>query len=73
VVVEAGEVGEIVRGNLVELDVEPTGLHVHESTPWLAGSPDGLIGTEGMVEAKCPYWNMKMAHQTRSRSSATCS
>ena len=46
-------------GNLVE----PTGLHVHESTPWLAGSPDGLIGTEGMVEAKCPYWS-KTPHQT---------
>ena len=46
-------------GNLVE----PTGLHVHESTPWLAGSPDGLVGTEGIVEAKCPYWN-KTPHQS---------
>jgi putative phage-type endonuclease len=46
-------------GNLVE----PTGLHVHEHAPWLAGSPDGLIGTEGMVEAKCPYWS-KTPHQT---------
>ena len=43
--------------------VEPTGLHVHEHAPWLAGSPDGLVGTEGMVEAKCPYWN-KTPHQT---------
>ena len=46
-------------GNLVE----PTGLHVHESTPWLAGSPDGLVGTEGIVEAKCPYWS-KTPHQS---------
>ena len=46
-------------GNLVE----PTGLHVHEHAHWLAGSPDGLIGTEGMVEAKCPYWS-KTPHQT---------
>ena len=46
-------------GNLVE----PTGLHVHEHAPWLAGSPDGLVGTEGMVEAKCPYWN-KTPHQS---------
>ena len=40
-------------GNLVE----PTGLHVHKHADWLAGSPDGLIGTEGIVEAKCPYWS----------------
>ena len=46
-------------GNLVE----PTGLHVHKHADWLAGSPDGLIGTEGMVEAKCPYWS-KTPHQT---------
>jgi putative phage-type endonuclease len=45
--------------NLVEL----TGLHVHKHADWLAGSPDGLIGTEGMVEAKCPYWS-KTPHQT---------
>ena len=43
-------------GNLVE----KTGLHVHEHTPWLAGSPDGLVGTEGMVEAKCPYWKKQV-------------
>ena len=36
---------------------------MHEHAPWLAGSPDGLVGTEGMVEAKCPYWN-KTPHQT---------
>jgi hypothetical protein len=46
-------------GNLVE----PTGLHVHKHADWLAGSPDGLIGTEGIVEAKCPYWS-KTPHQT---------
>ena len=43
--------------------VEPTGLHVHKNTPWLAGSPDGLIGTEGMVEAKCPYWKKEVHEQ----------
>jgi putative phage-type endonuclease len=46
-------------GNLVK----PTGLHVHKHADWLAGSPDGLIGTEGIVEAKCPYWS-KTPHQT---------
>ena len=39
--------------------VQNTGLHVHPSTPWLAGSPDGLIGTEGLLEVKCPYWKKK--------------
>lgn len=39
-------------GNLVEM----TGLHVHPSNTWLAGSPDGLVGDEGMIEVKCPYW-----------------
>ena len=42
-------------GNLVQ----NTGLHVHPDTSWLAGSPDGLIGSEGMLEVKCPYWMKK--------------
>jgi len=42
-------------GNLVE----NTGLHVHPHTPWLAGSPDGLIGTDGLLEVKCPYYYRK--------------
>lgn len=36
--------------------VEPSGLHVHKAHMWLAGSPDGLIGEEGMIEVKCPYY-----------------
>lgn len=39
--------------------VANTGLHVHPAASWLAGSPDGLIGTEGMLEVKCPYWKKK--------------
>jgi putative phage-type endonuclease len=39
--------------------VKNTGLHVHPHNPWLAGSPDGLIGTEGLLEVKCPYWRKK--------------
>ena len=26
---------------------------------WLAGSPDGLIGSEGLLEVKCPFWRKK--------------
>lgn len=39
--------------------VDNTGLHVHPHTSWLAGSPDGLIGSEGMLEVKCPFWRKK--------------
>ena len=37
--------------------VQKTGVHVHvhPSFSWLSGSPDGLIGTEGMLEVKCPF------------------
>jgi putative phage-type endonuclease len=39
--------------------VDDTGLHVHPHLPWLAGSPDGLIGTTGLLEVKCPFWRKK--------------
>ncbi len=39
--------------------VWPTGLHVHPVYSWLAGSPDGLIGSDGMIEVKCPYYKKR--------------
>lgn len=36
--------------------VTATGLHVHPYYDWLAGSPDGLVGDDGIVEIKCPYY-----------------
>ena len=39
--------------------VESTGLHIHPYTSWLAGSPDGLVGSTGLLEVKCPYWRKK--------------
>ena len=38
--------------------VRTTGLHTHPHHDWLAGSPDGLVGDEGMIEVKCPFYNM---------------
>ena len=36
--------------------VEMTGLHVHPTYDWIAGSPDGLVGSEGLLEVKCPFY-----------------
>ena len=35
--------------------VEKCGLFVDEQHPYLAASPDGLVGKEFVVEVKCPY------------------
>jgi len=34
--------------------VEPTGFWAHPDLDWLGGSPDGLLGTDGLLEIKCP-------------------
>ena len=46
---------QTLTGNLVQA----TGLHVHPHQTWLAGSPDGFVGDEGMIEVKCPYYFRK--------------
>ena len=38
-----------------DFPVSPCGLVVDQETPCLACSPDGLVGTCGLVEYKCPY------------------
>ena len=38
-----------------EVPVEETGFHVNPVNTWLGASPDGLLGTSGVFEAKCPY------------------
>lgn len=35
--------------------VQPCGLYVDPNNPFLAASPDGIIGTEQVIEVKCPY------------------
>jgi putative phage-type endonuclease len=37
-----------------ETFVDTTGFWKHTSIPWVGCSPDGLVGTEGLVEIKCP-------------------
>eukprot|EP00741_Cyanophora_paradoxa_P009487 tig00000144_g9189.t1 len=37
------------------VDIQHTGLHEHKEMPFLAGSPDGLIGNDRILEVKCPY------------------
>eukprot|EP00965_Chrysotila_dentata_P243960 6205706-Pleurochrysis_carterae.AAC.3 len=41
---------------LTGMKVELTGLHTHKDFEFIAGSPDGLIGDEGLIEIKCPYY-----------------
>ena len=35
--------------------VEPCGLFVNVQYPFLAASPDGVIGADSLIEIKCPY------------------
>ena len=39
--------------------VQETGLHVHPEYGWLAGSPDGLVGCDGLIEVKCPFYKRR--------------
>jgi putative phage-type endonuclease len=39
--------------------VQATGLHSHNWYQWLAGSPDGFIGDEGLIEVKCPFYRKR--------------
>jgi putative phage-type endonuclease len=40
-----------LTGQVVDL----TGFAVHRELDWIGGSPDGLIGTDGVLEIKCPF------------------
>jgi putative phage-type endonuclease len=42
---------EVLTGNLVE----EVGFAQHPTIPYVGGSPDGLVGTDGLIEIKCPY------------------
>ncbi len=36
--------------------VRSKGFFTHPDIPWLGGSPDGLVGEDGLIEVKCPYF-----------------
>ena len=55
----AVSVYEELTGNVVT----ETGLHSHAEHTWLGGSPDGLVGADGLVEVKCPYYR-KVVHKS---------
>ena len=39
---------------IADAEVEETGFHIHPSIDGLGASPDGLVGSEGLLEIKCP-------------------
>ena len=41
------------------VNVESTGFHTHPTQPFIGGSPDGLVGCDGMIEVKCPFWRRR--------------
>ncbi|KAG8234915.1 hypothetical protein J437_LFUL015323 [Ladona fulva] len=43
------------------IKVTPAGLFIDEDKPYLAATPDGLIGEDGLVEIKCAYSLEKMS------------
>lgn len=48
--VEAREAYEAATGEMVDL----VGFIPHPDIPWFGASPDGLVGSDGLVEIKCP-------------------
>lgn len=47
---EACAAYEAATGEMVDL----VGFIPHPDIPWLGASPDGLVGSDGLVEIKCP-------------------
>ncbi|WP_339885373.1 lambda exonuclease family protein [Vreelandella maris] len=35
--------------------VSETGFHAHPDIEWMGASPDGLVGSDGLLEIKCPF------------------
>ena len=41
--------------NKTGLKVQSCGLFIHENFPFLAATPDGIVGEDEIVEVKCPF------------------
>lgn len=59
---EATRYGEAHEGDAIDAYeqrygtiVVPSPLVPHWFHPWMAASPDGLVGDNGLIECKCPY------------------
>ncbi|KAL4119848.1 hypothetical protein QTP88_012612 [Uroleucon formosanum] len=52
--VEHEEVAKEQLANILGVNIEPSGLFVDSEQFYLAASPDGLIGDDGLMEIKCP-------------------
>ena len=44
-----------VYADTLDCDVDQAGFHRHPTIPRVGCSPDGLIGSEGLLEIKCPF------------------
>lgn len=47
------ELTQFGTGELIE--VEPVGFLTHQRYDFIGGSPDGLVGDNGLIEVKCPH------------------
>ena len=55
---EWGVFNEKTAREQFEMMYEPVtecGFFVRKAFPWLGASPDGLVGSNGLIEIKCPY------------------
>jgi len=57
---ELETVAKTVLEQQLQITVELAGLFVCTDRPWLGASPDGLVGTDAIVEIKCPYRGRKL-------------
>lgn len=59
---DATRYGTMMEGTVLEVyeqwkkkKTHADGFRIHPCYDWFGGSPDGLVGEEGIVEIKCPY------------------
>lgn len=64
----------MAKKSLIELgyDVQPCGLCLHPEVLGIAASPDGLIGTDGVLEIKCPFTAKHMDPEVAIRDRKNC-